>query len=453
MVLIVAPPGAIKASGSQGSAPHQPLTAGLHHGRTRFSGKSVFQARFPFLRGVFPGLPPRRRRARALQARGRRAGPASLRALGREPEPAPGRAAGLLFGALLLPILGATAAAAARPLASRPEVGLSLLGAAGLAWLAALALAARVRCGRGLLLWILAGAVLLRASVLAGDPRTSDDHHRYAFEGGLVLSGKSPYAESPDSPARAPERAAWPEVYAGINHPSIPAAYPPVAQGAFALVVLAAGGVERAGGALRVAFAGCDLAVLAPPAPLLRPRGRSQAWLVAWAWSPLAALEFAGGAHFDSLGILLLLCAVEAAERGPGAARALGAFLLALSALVKLLPAALLPFFVRGSARPARVLCAFAAPCALALACVALLEGGLHGAGRGLSEYALRWEATSAVHRFVEPAFALVSDYDEGPADPRRLARAAELCAWLAVGAAVWRRGAGPARAACALLD
>ena len=304
-----------------------------------------------------------------------------------------------------------------------------------------------------MLLWIAAGALLLRAAVLLGDPRTSDDHHRYAFEGGLVLSGKSPYAAAPDAPERAPERAAWPETYAGINHPSIPAAYPPGAQVAFAAVVGVAGGVERAGFPLRLFFAACDVLVLVPLARLLRRRGRSAAWLAAWAWSPLVALEFAGAAHFDSLAILLLVGAVDAAEAGIGAPRARGAALLALSALVKLLPAALLFFFLRGAARPLRVLFFFAAPCALALGGVALLDGGLRGLGSGLSEYGLRWEATSAIHRFVEPACALLGgDRDGGPTDPRVLARALALGAWLAVGGAAWRRGASPAAAACALL-
>lgn len=365
-----------------------------------------------------------------------------------------GRSAELAFGALLAPILAATAAAVAGgPLAERLPLALPLLAGGGLAWLAALSLAPRVRAGRGLVLWIVAGGVLLRVAVLlAGDPAASDDRFRYAFEGGLVLAGKSPYAAAPDAPERAAERAAWPATYAGVNHPSISAAYPPLAQGAFALIVGAAGGVERAGPALRVAFALSDLAVLAPLASLLRRRGRSLAWLAAWAWCPLAAFEFAGGAHLDSLAILLLVSAADAAERGAGAPRARAALLLALGALVKLLPAILLPFVLRGAARPGRALLAAAAPCALALAGVAALQGGLSGLGRGVSEYALRWESASAVHRFVEAACARAFDRDGGPTDPRRLARAMELLAWLAVGAAAWRRGAGPAAAAFALL-
>jgi hypothetical protein len=224
------------------------------------------------------------------------------------------------------------------------------------------------------------------------------------------------------------------------------------AQGAFALIVGAAGGVERAGPALRVAFALSDLAVLAPLASLLRRRGRSLAWLAAWAWCPLAAFEFAGGAHLDSLAILLLVSAATRGAGAAGAARARAALLLALGALVKLLPAILLPFVLRGAARPGRALLAFAAPCALALAGVAALQGGLSGLGRGVSEYALRWESASAVHRFVEAACARAFDFDGGPTDPRRLARAWSCSRGSPFGAAAWRRGAGPAAAAFALL-
>jgi hypothetical protein len=160
-------------------------------------------------------------------------------------------------------------------------------------------------------------------------------------------------------------------------------------------------------------------------------------------------LEFAGAGHFDSLGILLCLAALDAFER-THAARA-GAWL-ALGAMVKLLPLALLPFVWRAAARRRAVLLAFALPCLAAAAGVALLDGGLRGIGSGVSQYALRWEATSLVHRFLEGAFERAFGADGALLDPRRLARGVELGLWLGVGVLAWLRRAAPATAAFALL-
>ena len=98
------------------------------------------------------------------------------------------------FVALPIPLLAATALVAAEgPLPAWLGPSMVALGVAGVAWAAAVALAPRLEAGRGTLLWIVAGAVLLRLVVLAGEVGTSDDLHRYAWEirrdGELVLPG------------------------------------------------------------------------------------------------------------------------------------------------------------------------------------------------------------------------------------------------------------------------
>jgi hypothetical protein len=352
------------------------------------------------------------------------------------------------------------------PLHARPAECIAALLVAGAAWAGAHALLLPAQGGRALGPLIVAGAVALRVVAICGTFQTSDDHYRYAWEGGLVLDGKSPYAQPPDDPSLRAERERRPTVWAGLNHRDVSAAYPPVAQAAFACVVLATSlvtpaeagqraidrGVERAEPGLRAFFALADLAVLVPLRLLLGRRGASPpapGELVAWAWCPLVALEFAGAAHFDSLGILLLLAALAASARARGG---LAGAALALGALVKLLPVALLPFVWRAARRRAPVVAGFLVPCLVALGGVWLLAGGLRGVESGISGYALRWEAASLVHRFLEGAFARVFAFDESLFDPRRLARAVELALWLGVGALAWRRRATPAAAAFALL-
>ena len=365
-----------------------------------------------------------------------RPGAASSRNEARGPDP--GRVPWLLVP--WLAILGAVLASVRLGVPEHVALLLPVLVLAGLAWLGAWRwLARRPDPGRGALAAILAGALLLRLAALAGDPRLSDDVHRYVWEGGLVLTGKSPYAAAPDAPERAAERARWPEVHARLNHPSVSAAYPPLTQLASAAVVGLAGGPAAEGGraaarALRL-FAGlCELAVLVPLLLLAEP-GRRAAVALGWGWCPLLALEFAGGAHGDALGVLALVAGIlafEPAPRGRGR-RALGLALLGAGALVKLLPLGLVPVALRRCRRPWRAALALSLGLVLAFLPLVLASGGTQGLGRGLGEYGLRWESTSLVFRWVQPLFEPLGERDGSWRDPRRLARGAVLLAWLAV--------------------
>jgi hypothetical protein len=66
----------------------------------------------------------------------------------------------------------------------------------------------------------------------------------------------------------------------------------------------------------------------------------------------------------------------------------------------------------------------------------------------GLAEYAFRWESFNLVHRWIEAAFARHGTFDESWSDPRRLARACALVAWLALAIFAWRRRLGLVRCA-----
>lgn len=323
----------------------------------------------------------------------------------------------------LLPVLvGAFLVARERPLdVSRPGACLAVLLAGGGWWLA-LAAARRAAPVPGVLAIVLAGAVALRLLFLASDTAVTDDLHRYVWEGALLAEGESPYALAPVE--RAAERARWGELYARVNHPEVPAAYPPLTLLVQAALVRAAGGAEEAERArfvLRVAYLLCDLAVCVPLWFLARARRLAPAVLVAWAWNPWVALESAGAGHFDALGILALVLALAWWARP-----LLCGVALALGAGVKLLPLALAPFLLRSRGRAGVALAAgLVVPVALFVA-----GTGAWPAPRGLSEYAFRWESFSLVHRWIEGACARFAPYDEGWSDPRRLARGLALVLW-----------------------
>jgi len=345
------------------------------------------------------------------------------------------------------------------PLGERPIAVLGIYLVAGAAWLWALRGA---RDGAVPLRLVVGGAVLLRLVGFASDLRTSDDVHRIAWEGTVILHGASPYAYAPDAPELEPLVRAAPQLHAAVNHREVPASYPPLVQ---AVGVVAAGlapgldDPDSSARTVRALFALADLLALVPLVALLRRRGLPDGLALAWGWCPLAAFEIAGAGHLEALALAPLLGALALAERSRSRSAEVGAAaLFALAVLAKILPIVLLPWFARGAGAEGSLL----RPLLRALLVVAFVVlgfapflphvSGLHGAERGvlsgLGEYAFRWDGLNLVHRYVEGAWAREHPYDHEWTDPRRLARATLALLWLAWAARTWRRERDPARAA-----
>ncbi len=315
------------------------------------------------------------------------------------------------------------------------------LALSGLGWMAC----TRAYATRGpspRLLW--AVALGLRLAAFVHGPQFSDDVQRYAWEGEVVLDGKSPYAFAPAAPELAELRARAPELAARVNHPDVPAVYPPLAQAcgiATAVLVHASGATPGPASVtiLRVIFLAADLGLLLVLLRATSSGGFPAVAPLVWAWCPLVSLEFAGSGHQDSLGILFLVLALLAAESG----RAVGSVWSGLGAAVKFLPLSVLPWIGKGLAPGRRLLLGAAALAVLALSYspFLLLEGRERGFGSGLHEYGERWESASLVYRWVEPWVRRHSEGGVRFEDTRHLARVIVGCAWLAIaGWAVWRR-------------
>ena len=360
------------------------------------------------------------------------------------------------MAACALILAGVAGVALGGPLHAHMPAGQALWGLASLTWLVCV-LAVRGRAGPSRRV-LLGGALALRLVALSGNPELSDDVHRYVFEGALVAEGRSPYAHAPADPARAEERARWPELAARINHPEVPAAYPPWTQAACALLVLASGGTDpldaaRAVTVMRWAFAACDLLVLGLLLAWLARRGLPPGLALVWGWSPLVTLEFASSAHFDVIGIALVVAALGLLDRAPGSARrrpregAAGA-LLAGATLVKLLPVVLAPFAWRAARSRGTLALGFAVTIAGSVLALFSLEDGARGILGGVSEYAFRWEAASLLHRFVESPLRSALPVDEGLTDARRVARLLGGLVFLGALVFAWRARLSLERAA-----
>ncbi len=257
----------------------------------------------------------------------------------------------------------------------------------------------------------------LRLAHLTATPAFSEDVHRYVYEGRASwLAGPAfPFRHAPrEGPALLPPEAIDVS-FLRLNHPDVPAIYPPASQAFFAAVTAVWPDGHDAARALRVGFVALEVAAIVVVA-----RGLERAPLL-WLLAPLPIGELAREGHHDALSLLGLALVVAGAARGRPARAYLGA---ALAALAKLNGLVVLPALVRETRR-------------------GLLAGGwpllllplpfLAFASTGLESYATRWRAGDGAFALVDALAGL-------------LLGGAPDVAWAHVGPWTWTR-AGLARA------
>lgn len=235
-------------------------------------------------------------------------------------------------------------------------------------------------------------AVVFRAPFVFADPVLSDDVWRYLWDGKVALSGLNPYTYAPDDHALAGLRD---EVWARVNHPSIPTVYPPFAQLLFRLA--ASHGGLTAWKLLVVSF---DFATIAGLASALGRRADAPTMLLLYAWNPLVVVEFSWSGHVDVAAVAISTWAIVAARRR----RHVAAIALAsVAAGIKLFPALLLPALLRRAGARA----AWGIPIGIAIAGFApYASSGVSAWFTGLRTYARDWEFNSlpyAILHALEP--------------------------------------------------
>lgn len=193
------------------------------------------------------------------------------------------------------------------------------------AWVAAVVAAFRLP-RRAALPLIFGMAVALRLAALAGPPTTTDDFHRYSWDGRVQASGVDPYRYAPAAPqlGRLREPWLWPEerpcplAYrptdcTRINRPTVHTIYPPVAEAWFAAIYWLTG-IGARWKPWQVAGLLTDVGVVALLAMALRRRGKDPRWTALYALSPAPVLEIVNNGHVDGLAILLALAAFVALD-------------------------------------------------------------------------------------------------------------------------------------------
>ena len=180
-------------------------------------------------------------------------------------------------------------------------------------------------------------SVLLHACLIPARPDLSTDIYRYAWEGRVVANGGNPFSSVPEDTTFASLRDGD---YGRVVYRNMPAIYPPLAQGAFALAAIAHPGPF----ALKVLFSLFDIGTALVLLRLLRRRGLPEATVLLFAWNPLVIVETAHSGHVDAMAAFFLVLGLALWESGR---RVWAGIVLGLSALVKYLALASLPWLVR----------------------------------------------------------------------------------------------------------
>jgi hypothetical protein len=190
---------------------------------------------------------------------------------------------------------------------------------------------------RRLPLAVLAVCVLAHACLIPSRSDLSTDIYRYAWEGRVVLEGGNPFSAVPDDSVFVHLRDAD---YVHVAYQNMPAIYPPLAQGAFALAALAHPGPAM----LKVLFSLFNLGTVLVLFRMLRRRGRSGAQALLFAWNPLVIVETGYSGHVDGMAVFFLVLALDLWESEK---RAWSALAMGASVLVKYLALATLPWLAR----------------------------------------------------------------------------------------------------------
>lgn len=138
----------------------------------------------------------------------------------------------------------------------------------------------------------------------------SDDAFRYLWEGSLLAEGFNPYLLSPDSPVLSHLAADYP-FHSQINHPGVPAAYPPFVLFFFSVVSQFSISLPF----LKLVLLLFDIGSLFFLRTILQKRHLPERWLLFYAINPLILYSFAGEGHFDSMQIFFLLGALWCHDR------------------------------------------------------------------------------------------------------------------------------------------
>ncbi|MBU0618195.1 MAG: hypothetical protein KKI02_10795 [Planctomycetes bacterium] len=166
---------------------------------------------------------------------------------------------------------------------------------------------------RATIVVLIAAGIVFRLTLLPLAPATSQDVQRYSWEGLVQLEGFSPYVLPPTAEELAPLAEKHAATWRLINHPDVPAVYPPTAQFLFLCNAAVFGGSLLGWKLILLVFDGL-LAI--GVVMLLKDRSHALVGLAGVLWCPLLLIECYEGGHLDVIGAALMVLAIVAMSRG-----------------------------------------------------------------------------------------------------------------------------------------
>ncbi len=243
---------------------------------------------------------------------------------------------------------------------------------------------------------IIVFGMIFRLTLLPTSYTTSDDVHRYLWEGKVLVNGYNPYTTPPNDSSLVHLRD---DNFEKVTFKNIPAIYPPLAQVVFAVNYLIAGNSTIL---LKVIYLIFELITFIFILKLLVLKGKDPKLIILYAWLPLPIMEYFINAHIDLIGITFLILFIYYSEKQKYYTSSI---MLALAFLSKLLALFLLPLIIKkvGFKKAIKFYAIFIFVCLIFYLPFISQNPDILA---GLFKYLSRWEFNGSVYNVVKTIFS-----------------------------------------------
>jgi hypothetical protein len=239
---------------------------------------------------------------------------------------------------------------------------------------------------------IIAFGILFRITLLPTLYSTSDDVHRYLWEGKVIVNGHNPFTTPPEDSSLIYLRD---DNYEKVTFKNMAAIYPPISQIIFAINYLVAGNRIIF---LKIIYLIFEFATLIFLLKLLLLNGKEPKLILLYAWLPLPIMEYFINAHIDTIGITFLVLFLYYFEKGRFN---FSSVLLAFAFLSKLLALLILPLIIKklGVRKAIVYFAVFVITCLIFY--VPFVYGNINVL-TGLFRYLQHWEFNGSVYNILK---------------------------------------------------
>lgn len=242
---------------------------------------------------------------------------------------------------------------------------------------------------------IICFGILFRITLLPTAYTTSDDIHRYLWEGKALVNGYNPFTTPPEDSTLIHLRD---DNYEKVTFKNMPAIYPPFSQAVFAINYLVAGNSVYF---LKIIYLFFEIITLIFLLKLLLLKAKNPKYILLYAWLPLPIMEYFINAHLDPIGITFIVLFLYYFEKSRFN---ISSMMLALAFLSKILAILVLPLIIKKTGYKK----AFVFYGVFLLTCVIFYLPFISGNPdvlKGLFRYLQHWEFNGSVYNLLKLIF------------------------------------------------